>query len=61
MATGLNEGFGRSVQRAVAGQGNRTRTCSNPPAQHGRKPCNESAVDFIMCNVGPCPAKRMLL
>ncbi|XP_015725366.1 hemicentin-1 isoform X1 [Coturnix japonica] len=39
------------------GQGNRTRTrtCSNPPAQHNGKPCSGSAVDFIMCNVGFCP------
>ncbi|XP_072199268.1 hemicentin-1 isoform X3 [Excalfactoria chinensis] len=39
------------------GQGNRTRTriCNNPPAQHNGKPCSGSAVDFIMCNVGPCP------
>ncbi|OXB56883.1 hypothetical protein ASZ78_013391 [Callipepla squamata] len=39
------------------GKGNRTRTrtCSNPSAQHNGKACNGSAVDFIMCNVGPCP------
>uniref|UniRef100_A0A8C2UJN2 Hemicentin-1 n=1 Tax=Coturnix japonica TaxID=93934 RepID=A0A8C2UJN2_COTJA len=45
------------------GQGNRTRTrtCSNPPAQHNGKPCSGSAVDFIMCNVGFCPGRRTLL
>uniref|UniRef100_A0A8C3J6R6 Hemicentin-1 n=1 Tax=Calidris pygmaea TaxID=425635 RepID=A0A8C3J6R6_9CHAR len=39
------------------GQGNRTRTrtCSNPPAQHGGKPCDGSAVDSVMCNIRPCP------
>ncbi|XP_068809627.1 hemicentin-1 isoform X4 [Struthio camelus] len=39
------------------GQGNRTRTrtCSNPPAQRGGKPCDGSAVDSVMCNIRPCP------
>ncbi|XP_062437683.1 hemicentin-1 [Rhea pennata] len=39
------------------GQGNRTRTrtCSNPSAQHGGKPCDGSAVDSVMCNIRPCP------
>ncbi|NXB77102.1 HMCN1 protein, partial [Donacobius atricapilla] len=39
------------------GQGNRTRsrTCSNPPAQHGGKPCEGSALESVMCNLGPCP------
>ncbi|NXJ63832.1 HMCN1 protein, partial [Rostratula benghalensis] len=39
------------------GQGNRTRTrtCSNPPAQHSGKPCDGSAVDSVMCNIRPCP------
>ncbi|NWU93884.1 HMCN1 protein, partial [Upupa epops] len=39
------------------GQGNRTRTrmCSNPPAQHGGKPCDGRAVDSVMCNIRPCP------
>ncbi|XP_055671290.1 hemicentin-1 [Falco peregrinus] len=39
------------------GRGNRTRTrmCSNPPAQHGGKPCDGSAVDSVMCNIRPCP------
>ncbi|XP_010131672.1 PREDICTED: LOW QUALITY PROTEIN: hemicentin-1-like, partial [Buceros rhinoceros silvestris] len=39
------------------GQGNRTRTrtCSNPPAQHGGKPCGGSAVDSVMCIIRPCP------
>ncbi|XP_009996158.1 PREDICTED: hemicentin-1 [Chaetura pelagica] len=39
------------------GQGNRTRSrsCSNPPAQHGGKPCDGSPVDSIMCNIRPCP------
>ncbi|KAK4820389.1 hypothetical protein QYF61_025563 [Mycteria americana] len=39
------------------GQGNktRTRTCSNPPTQHGGKPCDGSAVDSVMCNIRPCP------
>uniref|UniRef100_A0A8C4U7D5 Hemicentin-1 n=1 Tax=Falco tinnunculus TaxID=100819 RepID=A0A8C4U7D5_FALTI len=42
------------------GRGNRTRTrmCSNPPAQHGGKPCDGSAVDSVMCNIRPCPGKR---
>ncbi|NWV42606.1 HMCN1 protein, partial [Grantiella picta] len=39
------------------GQGNRTRsrTCSNPPAQHGGKPCEGSALETVMCNLRPCP------
>ncbi|XP_042661906.1 hemicentin-1 isoform X1 [Tyto alba] len=39
------------------GHGNRTRTrtCSNPAAQHGGKPCDGSAVDSVMCNIRPCP------
>ncbi|XP_060132638.1 hemicentin-1 isoform X1 [Zootoca vivipara] len=41
----------------TCGQGNktRTRTCSNPPAQHGGSPCDGSAVEPIMCNIRPCP------
>ncbi|XP_030135337.4 hemicentin-1 [Taeniopygia guttata] len=39
------------------GQGNRTRsrTCSNPPAQLGGKPCEGSALESVMCNLRPCP------
>ncbi|NXC61674.1 HMCN1 protein, partial [Aleadryas rufinucha] len=39
------------------GHGNRTRsrTCSNPPAQHGGKPCEGSALESVMCNLRPCP------
>ncbi|XP_059334168.1 hemicentin-1 [Ammospiza nelsoni] len=39
------------------GQGNRTRsrTCSNPPAQHGGKPCEGSTLESVMCNLRPCP------
>uniref|UniRef100_A0A8C2VRJ2 Hemicentin-1 n=1 Tax=Chinchilla lanigera TaxID=34839 RepID=A0A8C2VRJ2_CHILA len=39
------------------GRGNRTRTrtCNNPPAQHGGRPCEGNAVEIIMCNVRPCP------
>uniref|UniRef100_A0A8C9N6Y6 Hemicentin-1 n=1 Tax=Serinus canaria TaxID=9135 RepID=A0A8C9N6Y6_SERCA len=39
------------------GQGNRTRsrTCSNPPAQHGGEPCEGSALESVMCNLRPCP------
>ncbi|XP_029988074.1 hemicentin-1 [Sphaeramia orbicularis] len=41
----------------TCGQGNRTRvrTCSNPPAQHGGRPCEGRAVEVIMCSVRPCP------
>ncbi|XP_019355735.1 hemicentin-1 isoform X2 [Alligator mississippiensis] len=41
----------------TCGQGSRTRTrtCSNPPSQHGGKPCEGNAVDSIMCNIRPCP------
>ncbi|KAG5850585.1 hypothetical protein ANANG_G00084020 [Anguilla anguilla] len=41
----------------TCGQGNRTRvrTCSNPPAQHGGRPCEGKAVEAIMCSVRPCP------
>ncbi|XP_012591877.2 hemicentin-1 [Microcebus murinus] len=39
------------------GRGNRTRTrtCSNPSAQHGGRPCEGNAVEMIMCNIRPCP------
>ncbi|XP_053737549.1 hemicentin-1 isoform X1 [Synchiropus splendidus] len=39
------------------GQGNRTRvrSCSNPPAQHGGRPCEGKAVEVIICSVRPCP------
>ncbi|XP_021098568.1 hemicentin-1 [Heterocephalus glaber] len=39
------------------GHGNRTRTrtCSNPSAQHGGRPCEGNAVEIIMCNIRPCP------
>ncbi|XP_042370765.1 hemicentin-1 [Plectropomus leopardus] len=41
----------------TCGQGNRTRvrTCSNPLAQHGGRPCEGKAVEVIMCSVRPCP------
>ncbi|XP_053098888.1 hemicentin-1 isoform X3 [Hemicordylus capensis] len=41
----------------TCGQGNktRTRTCSSPPAQHGGRPCEGSAVESVMCNFRPCP------
>ncbi|XP_038571298.1 hemicentin-1 isoform X2 [Micropterus salmoides] len=41
----------------TCGRGNRTRvrTCSNPPAQHGGRPCEGKAVEVIMCSVRPCP------
>ncbi|XP_070817740.1 hemicentin-1 [Chaetodon trifascialis] len=41
----------------TCGQGNRTRVriCSNPPAQHGGRPCEGKAVEVIMCSVRPCP------
>ncbi|CAJ1060969.1 hemicentin-1 [Xyrichtys novacula] len=41
----------------TCGQGNRTRvrTCSNPPVQHGGRPCEGKAVEVIMCSVRPCP------
>uniref|UniRef100_A0A8D0V8T8 Hemicentin-1 n=1 Tax=Sus scrofa TaxID=9823 RepID=A0A8D0V8T8_PIG len=41
----------------TCGRGNRTRTrtCNNPSAQHGGRPCEGSAVGLIMCNVRPCP------
>ncbi|AWP10692.1 putative hemicentin-1 [Scophthalmus maximus] len=41
----------------TCGQGNRTRirTCSDPPAQHGGRPCEGKAVEVIMCSVRPCP------
>uniref|UniRef100_A0A8C2MET6 Hemicentin-1 n=1 Tax=Cricetulus griseus TaxID=10029 RepID=A0A8C2MET6_CRIGR len=39
------------------GHGNqtRTRTCSNPSAQHGGRPCEGPAIEIIMCNIRPCP------
>ncbi|XP_060933914.1 hemicentin-1 [Limanda limanda] len=41
----------------TCGQGNRTRirTCSDPPVQHGGRPCEGKAVEVIMCSVRPCP------
>uniref|UniRef100_A0A8C9R6U4 Hemicentin-1 n=1 Tax=Scleropages formosus TaxID=113540 RepID=A0A8C9R6U4_SCLFO len=42
---------------STCGQGNRTRvrTCSNPPAQHGGRPCEGKAVEAIVCSIRPCP------
>lgn len=42
------------------GRGNRTRarTCNNPSAQHGGRPCEGSAVGIIMCNIRPCPGEN---
>ncbi|XP_004688211.1 PREDICTED: hemicentin-1 [Condylura cristata] len=39
------------------GRGNQTRvrTCNNPSAQHGGRPCEGNAVEIIMCNIRPCP------
>ncbi|XP_023195302.1 hemicentin-1 [Xiphophorus maculatus] len=41
----------------TCGQGNKTRlrSCSNPPAQHGGRPCVGKAVEAIMCSIRPCP------
>ncbi|XP_034265503.1 hemicentin-1 isoform X1 [Pantherophis guttatus] len=41
----------------TCGQGNKTRTrsCSNPPAQHRGRPCEGNAVEPILCNIRPCP------
>uniref|UniRef100_H0WC62 Hemicentin-1 n=1 Tax=Cavia porcellus TaxID=10141 RepID=H0WC62_CAVPO len=41
----------------TCGRGNRTRTrtCNNPSAQHGGRPCEGNAVEIIMCNIRPCP------
>ncbi|XP_063154493.1 hemicentin-1 [Candoia aspera] len=41
----------------TCGQGNKTRTrsCSNPPAQHRGRPCEGNAVESIVCNIRPCP------
>lgn len=42
------------------GHGNqtRTRTCSNPSAQHGGRPCEGPAIEIIMCNIRPCPGEN---
>ncbi|XP_062857960.1 hemicentin-1 [Trichomycterus rosablanca] len=42
---------------STCGQGNRTRTrtCSQPTAQHGGRPCEGRAVEAIMCSIRPCP------
>eukprot|EP00071_Canis_lupus_P006937 XP_005622503.1 hemicentin-1 isoform X3 [Canis lupus familiaris] len=39
------------------GRGNRTRTrtCNNPSAQYGGRPCEGNAVEIVMCNIRPCP------
>ncbi|XP_034866567.1 hemicentin-1 isoform X2 [Mirounga leonina] len=39
------------------GRGNRTRTrtCNNPSAQYGGRPCEGNAIEIIMCNIRPCP------
>ncbi|XP_061153333.1 hemicentin-1 isoform X4 [Syngnathus typhle] len=41
----------------TCGHGNRTRvrSCSQPPAQHGGRPCEGRALEVIMCSVRPCP------
>ncbi|XP_026558988.1 hemicentin-1 [Pseudonaja textilis] len=41
----------------TCGQGNKTRTrsCSNPPAQHRGRPCEGNALELMVCNIRPCP------
>uniref|UniRef100_A0A8C0KRB0 Hemicentin-1 n=1 Tax=Canis lupus dingo TaxID=286419 RepID=A0A8C0KRB0_CANLU len=45
------------------GRGNRTRTrtCNNPSAQYGGRPCEGNAVEIIMCNIRPCPGENTLI
>eukprot|EP00079_Xenopus_tropicalis_P024320 XP_012816895.1 PREDICTED: hemicentin-1 [Xenopus tropicalis] len=42
-----------------SGKRTRVRTCSDPPAQEGGKPCIGKAVDVAVCNVKPCPVHGM--
>uniref|UniRef100_A0A7M5UL69 Uncharacterized protein n=2 Tax=Clytia hemisphaerica TaxID=252671 RepID=A0A7M5UL69_9CNID len=37
------------------GEENRTRTCTNPPPQHGGDPCSGDPIDIQSCNIHPCP------
>ena len=39
---------------------NRVRTCSNPPPQHGGKPCDEpmSFIQHQDCETSPCPGNN---
>lgn len=45
------------------GRGNRTRTrtCNNPSAQYGGRPCEGNAIEIIMCNIRPCPGENPLM
>ncbi|XP_055962583.1 hemicentin-1 [Sorex fumeus] len=47
--------WGECTQSCGRGNQTRVRTCSNPPAQHGGRLCEGSAVEVIMCNIRPCP------
>ncbi|KAK7094973.1 hypothetical protein V1264_006443 [Littorina saxatilis] len=38
-----------------AGERRRQRLCDNPPPQLGGRPCEGDAVQFDLCNDGPCP------
>lgn len=39
------------------GTRNRSRTCTNPPPQHGGKECSGSEEEMQSCNEFPCPSK----
>ena len=32
-----------------------TRSCTNPPTQHGGQNCTGNTTRTVMCNVDPCP------
>nr|XP_051676343.1 hemicentin-1 isoform X2 [Oryctolagus cuniculus] len=47
--------WGECTRSCARGNRTRTRTCSNPPAQHGGRPCEGAAVEVVVCNMHPCP------
>lgn len=46
-----------SICSATCGGGSmtRTRTCNNPPPQHGGKPCSGLSIEYGSCNAHLCP------
>ncbi|XP_077013357.1 hemicentin-1 isoform X4 [Tamandua tetradactyla] len=51
--------WGECTRSCGHGNRTRTRTCNDPSAQHGGRPCEGNAVETIMCNIRPCPVNSL--